>query len=430
MHRRSRAPRLRPLVPLLTVSLLAAAIAIAPSALAAPNAVVGTLNPDSVPAGASRTVAFTMTTTSGTARSFNLTAPNGWSLSGLAAPAGVTLASPTQIQGRNLSVDSSSSLTISFTSKAPCAATSTGWSLVARSGGGFNGSTFGVDGSSVLSSPLTGTCSSAFVPTRGPADAGFNGNPKSENITSQPYTPAGPAIQAQATDGAGDALAGAQLTLGFGVNPPTANLTGPTSATTDANGIATFTGSAATPISISKVSQGYTLKATGAGIVATASDPFGIYQEGKVCGSGLCSVHGSSADNKISADVSGSGGGTNGVLVQQFDLSCNTPTTPGTQLSSSAIIWKYTGSGAQTVTAFVDRSLVKTVTDRGGHIDVCFQVDPGKPTFTDKFGTPGVTTGYLPDCRPAAATNCIVSETGLNGGKIIVFTVEDGKGRI
>jgi hypothetical protein len=41
-----------------------------------------------------------------------------------------------------------------------------------------------------------------------------------------------------------------------------------------------------------------------------------------------------------------------------------------------------------------------------------------------------VSTGYLPDCRPDLTTNCIESEVGLNGGKIITFIVEDGKGRI
>ena len=417
--------RVRKLLPALVLTLVAAAFAVAPSALAAANNVVGTLDPGGVPAGATRAVSFTLTTTNGTAKSFNLTAPAGWSLSGLSAPAGVTLASSSLIQGRNLSVNGTSPLNISFTSKAPCAASSTDWALTAKSGGGFTGSVFGVDGTSVLTSPLTGSCSSAFVLGRGPADAAFNGNPKSENITSEPYAPGGQPMQAEAKDGAGGALAGVQLTLGFGANPSSANLTGPTSATTDASGVATFTGSAATPISISKVSQGYTLKANSSGIVAAASGPFGIYQEGKGC-SGLCQVHGNSGDNKITADISAPGGGTLAVLVQDFNLTCE---GTGTTLSSSAIIWKYTGPGAQTVTAFVDRSLVKTVTDRGSHIDVCFQTDNGK-TFTDKFGHAGVTTGYLPDCAPAQPTNCIESETGLNGGKIIVFTVEDGKGRI
>jgi hypothetical protein len=344
-------------------------------------------------------------------------------LSDLAPSPGVTLASSTQIQGRNLSVNGSSPLTISFTSAAPCAASSTDWSLVAKSGGGFTGSTFGVDTSSALSSTLTGNCKSSFL--AGPADAAFNGHPSSENITSEAYTPDGAAVQVKAVDGADQPLAGVSLTLQFGANPSSANLTGPTTATTNASGVATFTGSAASPISISKVSQSYTLKGNGTGIIATASDPFGIYQEGKVCGSGGCTVHANSADKKLSADVSGDNG-SNAVLIEALDLSCP---GQGTNLSAGTIIWKYTGSGDQTVTAFVDKSLVRKITDRGSHIDVCYQNDKGK-TFTDKFGTSGVTTGYLPDCSPALTTNCIESETGLNGGKIIVFTVEDGKGRI
>jgi hypothetical protein len=423
MHRDSTRRRVRRLFPVFALALLATTFAVAPSAFAASPSVVGTLSPASVPAGSTSTVSFTLTITSSTARSFNLTAPSGWSLSALDAPTGVNLVSGV-IQGRNLNVTSSTPLQISFSSTAPCAAAGTSWTLVARSGAGFTGSTFGVDAtSSVLSSPLNGTCKSSFV--AGPADAAFNGHPSSENITSEAYTPGGAAVQVKAVDGADQPLAGVSLTLQFGANPSSANLTGPTTATTNASGVATFTGSTDTPISISKVSQGYTLKGTGTGIDATASDPFGIYQEGKICGSGGCTVHANSADKKLSADVSGDNG-SNAVLIEALDLSCP---GQGTNLSAGTIIWKYTGSGDQTVTAFVDKSLVRKITDRGSHIDVCYQNDKGK-TFTDKFGTSGVTTGYLPDCSPALSTNCIVSETGLNGGKIIVFTVEDGKGRI
>ena len=140
-----------------------------------------------------------------------------------------------------------------------------------------------------------------------------------------------------------------------------------------------------------------------------------------------CVVHGKSGDNHLDATVSSADSGTLAVLVQEFSLDCG----GAPALSPQVIIWKYTGADSQTVAALIDKFLVRKILNRGSaHIEVCFQTDNGK-TFTDKFGNQGVTQGYLPDCGPGVSSNCIVSENGVNGGgRLIVFTVDDGKGRI
>jgi hypothetical protein len=405
----------------LVLILLAATATLAPSASAA-GTVVGTISPASVPAGASQATSFTIAPTSGQVGSFNLTAPTGWVLSELTPAAGVTL-DGNQIQGRNLGV--SSSLTINFTALAPCSPSSGTWGLVAKSNGNFNGATLGNDPASVLSVTLTGTCTATFVTA--PADAAFNGGTKSENITGVPYDPAGAAVQAIVKDATGAARAGIAITLLLSGGTSGAALSGPTSAISDTNGLATFDGTA-NPLAINKTGLNYVMTPTGSGISGTSSGTFSIFQEGESCTSGQsCEVHGTST--KINATISATAGGNLGGSVEPISVVAFGACEGADPLSEAVIVWKYTAQGAQTVAAVVDKSLLRT--NKGSaHIEVCFEVDAGKDPFIDKFGQT-VTKGLLPDCGPGVSVNCIASETGLNGGgRLIVFTVEDGKGRI
>jgi hypothetical protein len=411
----------------LVLILLAATATLAPSASAA-GTVIGTISPSSVPAGASQATSFTIAPTSGQVGSFNLTAPTGWALSSLTPVTGVTLVG-NQIQGRNLSL--SSSLTINFTALAPCSPSSGTWGLVARSNGNFNGGTLGNDPASVLSVTLSGTCTAAFVANRGPTDAAFNGGTSSQNITSEPYTPGGLQMQALVSDANGNPRPGISVTLQLAGGTSGAGLSGPITATSGTGGVATFAGTVTDPIAIDKTGLNYTLTPGATGVVGTASTGFGVYQEGKSCiANQSCLVHGKSADNHLDATVTSADNGTLAVTVQDFALTCE-----GTAVLVDApvIIWKKTGTGSQTVTAFIDKFLVRTILNRGSsHIDVCFQTDNGKE-FVDKFGNVDgdPTTGYLSDCGPGITTYCIISETGVNGGgRLITFTVEDGKGRI
>jgi hypothetical protein len=269
-------------------------------------------------------------------------------------------------------------------------------------------------------------CTAAFVATLGPADAALNGAATSENITSQPYDPDGAALQVLVKDSSGSPRGGVSITLQL--SPNQGSLSGPVTAISDSNGLATFPGTSANPVTINKLGLSFTMTPTGSNVIGTASGEFGIYREGEPCATGQpCVVQDLLSDTKLGGKVTSSDTGTLGVLVRAFSIDC----AGYSELSSSEIAWKFTGTGAQTVTAIVSKALSKQVLDRGSsHLDVCFQTDPGKAAFTDKSGN-SVNTGLLADCNQTITTNCILSETAApGGGRLITFTVEDGKGRI
>jgi hypothetical protein len=393
-------PRWR--TPFVLTGLLLLAGLIAPAALAAPSTATATIAASSPPAeaGATESYTFSLAPSNGQISSFNLTAPSGWSIDPLLSPpAGVTRPSATQIQGRGLSITASSPFSLSFRAQAACSPANATWSVVAKTGASFNGSSFSV---TQPTTTLSGSCTAAFVPERGPAGAAFN-NPnatKSENITSDAYSPNGAPMQVLVKDdGSSD------------------------------------------PITIDEVGIGYQLDPTGSGVTSTLSSPFGIWEEGEDCGA-TCEVHGRSDDRNIDATVTAdtpSSSSDLSVLVTELALNCGPSIPPGydyTALSADVIAWRYTGDGSQTITVRVGRDLL--LLDRGSaHIDVCYLAEPhpitGEPkTFTDKFGAgPTSGPGLLPNCDSTVVQNCILSQTaGPRGSRIVTFTVEDGRGKI
>src|SRR5262249_19054568 len=195
-----------------------------PGAFASSNSAVGTL-PASVHAGATESYTFTLKTTGGSASSFNLNAPSGWSILSVVPQAGVTLASSSQIQGRGITATASTTLSVSFTAQAPCGAASTAWGLTVKSNSNFNGPMMANDPWSQLSTgfgdPAT-HCSAVF--TRGPADAAFV-NGVAPNITSEAYDQTGDAIQVVVKDALGSPRSGISVQLDFNANPTSATLT-------------------------------------------------------------------------------------------------------------------------------------------------------------------------------------------------------------
>jgi hypothetical protein len=277
-------------------------------------------------------------------------------------------------------------------------------------------------------------CTAVFI--AGPADAALNGGTTSENITSEAFAPGGAPLRVQVRDAAGAPRGGISITLQL--SPSQGGLSGAITATSDANGVATFDGTA-NPITIKNTALGYTMTPTGSNVVGTASGPFGIFTEGEVCSDspGQCVVGDDISDSRVDATVTASNTGTLGVLVRAASIDC----AGVTALSSSEIAWKFTGTDAQIVTADLAKSLIKQFVDRGAPIPVCFQADPGKRSWTDAFGQvvprtdPAtgqvITTGQLATCNSTTVMNCIISETASSGGgRLITFTVNDGKGRI
>jgi hypothetical protein len=428
-------PRWR--TPLIFLGVLLLIGVLAPAVSAAPGAATATVTPGTVPAGTTGSYTFTLTPTSGQISSFNLTAPSGWTIAPLVSPpAGVTRPSASQIQGRSLSISSSSPFSLSFTAQAACSPASAAWSVAAKSGPNFNGSSFSVNQPTTT---LTGSCTAEFVTGRQPADAEFgaNINGPSQNITSVPYTANGAPIQATVRDATGAPRPGTAVTLAFATNPTGATLTGSISAVSNGSGLATFDGTCATcsPITIDEIGQGYKLKAAASGVVGTPQpDAFGIYQEGKACTTDPCVVHGHNGNNSITTTVSAGAGGDLGTFVSS---DVNVACTGYTPLTGDAIVWKYTGGGSQTIVIDLSKSVIRQIVDRGSdHLNFCFDSE-GKP-FTDKFGvdhwgTSGNNTnGLLADCNTRIdPDNCIVSETGLSGGgRRLTVIVADGRGKI
>jgi len=410
----------------LALTVVALVAVLAPGAMAASNAAVGTL-PANVPAGATTSTTFTLKTTGGSASSFNLTAPAGFSIQSVdsSSQGGVTLASASQIQGRSITASTSTTLSVSFTVQAPCSAAATAWGLAVKSNPNFNGSTMANDPSSALSTGLSGQCTAAF--SRAPADAAFVGT-TAPNITSAAYNQSGDSIQVLVKDATGAARPGISVSLNFNANPTNATLTAPT-VTSGSDGLASFS-----PVKISKPGLLYQLVPSATGVSATASGFFGVFQDEQACGS--CTAHGNSNTVHSTVTANSTNGGTLAVLVSGVaadQIDCG-PTIPSgydyMPVSSEVTAWQYTGNGAQTVVVDLDRTLIKKILNRGSaHIDFCYQADNGK-TFTDKFGNVGSGPGLLSDCGPGIEENCIVSETGDgNGGRLITVTVEDGKGR-
>jgi len=426
--------------PFVLTALLLLAGLIALPASAAPGAATATVTPGSPPAGTTGSYTYTLMPTSGQIGSFDLTAPTGWTIKSVdSAPSGVQLAagSSTVIQGRGLTITSSSPLTVGFTAQAPCAAgNNVAWTTAAKTGPNFTGAAVSVND---VTASVSGTCTAEFVTGRQPADAEFgaNTNGPSQNLTSVAYAANGSAIQAIVKDASGTPRPGTSVTLAFATNPTGATLTGSITAVSNGSGLATFDGTCATcsPIRIDKIGQGYKLKAAASDVVGTPQpDAFGIYQEGEACTTDPCVVHGHNGNNSITTTVSAGAGGDLGTFVSS---NVNVACTGYTPLTDDAIVWKYTGGGSQTIVIDLSKSIIRQIVDRGSdHLDFCFDSE-GKP-FTDKFGvdhwgTSGNNTnGLLADCNTGIdPANCIVSQTGLSGGgRRVTVIVADGRGKI
>jgi hypothetical protein len=434
----SRSNRVRRSTPLLVGAVIVLAVTglMAPAASAASTPATATITGVSPAAGATSTVTFTLTPSNGQISSFILTVPGGWAITPVpAGGSGLTWTSTT-LQGRGLTITAQKPFSATFSVQAPCASTSglsavsSAWTVAARTGPNLTGSAFAVN---QPSTPVTVACTAAFVSGRGPTDAALNGGATSQAITSVAYTPSADPMQVAVRDGAGNARSGILVTLD--ANGGGGSEAGGTpSATTDGGGIATFSAA----VTLQNIGQGYTFTPTGA-FDGTPSGTFGIYQEGHPCNPG-CSATGHSSDNKIRSTVTAPNGTNLGVLVSDTvaTLDCSAivqgeaPDYDYMALSGQVTVWKYVGGSTQTLQIFADKTVVKTILNRGSdHIDFCFDSE-GKP-FVDKFGvTHTDSPSILPDCNNAPALeNCIVSETaGGGGGRLITVTINDGRGRI
>jgi CSLREA domain-containing protein len=110
---------------------------------------------------------------------------------------------------------------------------------------------------------LTGATSNAFDITAGAPGKLLLVQQPTDTLAGQPITPA---VTVQLTDSYDNPVAGSNVDISIATNSAGATLSGTTSSTTDANGVATFG-----DLSINKAADGYTLKASKGNLTATSN---------------------------------------------------------------------------------------------------------------------------------------------------------------
>jgi hypothetical protein len=248
---------------------------------------------------------------------------------------------------------------------------------------------------------------------------------KLQAITSAPGNPSGDPVAVQATSDTGD-VEGVLVTLTLGTSPSGGALSPTTvTSTTNASGIATFTG-----MSINKSDEGYTLVATATGFSSATSDAFDVVDTYVDCGGSPCS--GGATGGGTTGDIQAN---TNPKYLTVSILSPGLIDCAGYTEITGTVSWKTDDQGNQIGTITADSSLVKKLRppDQGAaHFQVCFSPDPGK-SFVDRAGNTVTSgqAGLLKDCTSSSDTNCVFFRNKTGAGSAVVrFRVADGKGRI
>jgi hypothetical protein len=430
------------------------------------------VTPPTVPPGSTKTFSFTVVNDAPTQTlgSMEITKPAGFTITG-AAITGSSESVPftnTYAKFLNLGVAPSSSLTVTVTATAPCAAETSKWGIQVKQSNDFSGTgnTFAIKSKpTVLNVKVTagaGGCSVAFIPTNEPKTTvrtaailnGFDSSGTPVEVGA--YTPTG--TLASTFNG--------MITLQLSRKPKTtpALLSGRTSVTVVASGgIAKFPTGTLAKLSINLAGSGYQLEATSPGLTASPKAPlsqysslFSIYTKLAPCPktSHNCTVTGSTTQNKktritltettTSAPLGGFVGfGFGGAPT--FAFGCNT----GTYLvrpvdTATTDVFMPTGTptkqnGAQTTWKIVyeiTKSIVKASGQNGAsQWQICyasttpFKTAGGTIPQPYQFPTlPKVTyyIGLLPTCPSTPGMPCILTRHKDNSGDEVITIKASG----
>ena len=286
----------------------------------------------SVGAGTTSSLTFTLTNDTATksrllVESAELTAPAGFAIQSatLVAPrqhdpptASVSIDTATTpptytVDLGDLDIAPGDSISAVLSVTASCAATSGTWALAVQPAPTAHRQGFTVDPSSALSVGVTGACTLSFAadPTNAVA---------TQDITTQGFDPSGSPVQAKAADASGDPLGGVDVTLGAELGAGA--LSGTTSSTTGASGLAAFS-----PLSIGQTGY-YTLEATAPAFVSAGSSIFMITGTASACTSD-CSGSASGSSVSVAVTVNNPGAGdTLSVGLGGFAYQCPDPFSP------------------------------------------------------------------------------------------------------
>jgi hypothetical protein len=226
------------------------------------------VTPPTLAGGATATVALTIANQANTQSlgSMNVTAPAGFTVTGVA-----TLPSGSSFSGglitlRNLNLASGSSRTFTITVSVPCQPpASSAWAITAKQSNDFNGppgNNFTLVQPSSLTTPVTGACKLVIVTPPTNAQVG-------KTITSVAYDPAAAPVKVEVHDGSNALVSSATGSVTLTASSNASSFSGTTSSLS--GGVATF------PSLKSSTAGTYTLTASGAGFASSdASNSFKI----------------------------------------------------------------------------------------------------------------------------------------------------------
>lgn len=326
--------------------------------------------------------------------SMRVTPPAGFVVTGASARMG-TQTVPVTVAGNAVTAENldlrtkGQRLAFSITSEVRCGTVgATTWRVEAHEAKDFENTSRRIH---IRKSPLSalGTsvagCSLDFL--RQPTLAG-----KDAVISSVSADPSGAAVAVRLIDGNGQPASQSgipvSIAIAAGTGAAGAALSGATSDTTNANGVASFAAR------IDKVAFGYRFTAdAGAGITGTTSTAFQIAGVAVAC-TGACT--GTQSIGATTASISSTTTGTLSLSLGLEDVSCDNAINRYYQASSEPLLFDVTeGTGRTVVTVRIDADDV----DRWlGRYQVCFSSPVS--TFTNKYGAeigPGE-AGILPHC--------------------------------
>jgi hypothetical protein len=406
---------------------------------------LGSLSPSSVGAGSTSTIDFSLTNEANpqSLGSADLAAPSGFILPSQTTPVlstgSASISSDgTSLELRNLNLAPGATATVAFKVTAPCAVTSTAWSLLVKQANNFSGppgNNFAIDPSSALTTSVTGSCLLFFHAQ--PANA-----VQSTNITSAGFHSDGAPVAVEASNGAGTPIPGVTVTVSLLPAGSGATLSGTLSGTTDSNGLATF-GSLAAPLAINQ--NGYfQFQATATGFPSAMSSGFQITSTAQVCSTGPCTASSNGKTNGATATaINQTSGDVLSLGLGGFSYSCDNTSQNLYQSVSQPIgadVWDSTGpidpnaSGQVAIEIF--KATAKQSPNNGASaFQICYA---STASFTPRPGTSILTTtapgsitlfyGLLPDCGNAtpAPVPCVLSRHKDNAGDVVI--TYDGTG--
>jgi hypothetical protein len=362
--------------------------------------------------------------------SADITVPAAFTGVSVADPAGAATATATGnvVHLRNAGLAPGGSIAVSVTATVPsaCGATYT-WAVVAKQANDFNGppgNDLNLDpASSSITTKVEGGCALRFVAGRQPAAARV-----SQTISAIDYQPAGPSVQVEVIDGAGNRVttSTASITVALGPSTGSGTLHGTLTVSASA-GVASFAN-----LSIDGPGT-YTLRATSGGLTAATSSPFRVDQVAIACIEDVtCSASIANGSTTFDVTAPGNAGTDAGFLLLDNGVGVAIDCAGYTELTATPTVIEGPDR-AKTVTATIDKRVMNAQPNNGASfLQMCFGAPytfatrPGstlKGVDTDGNGINDFFYGLLPDCGPAP---CVSSRKKTNAGDGVITTQTPG----